>query len=124
MIRAIIGASSYVPPPGLMEDPNFRRGLKRLPAHNLTFEAWNHPQIKILTAVARECPEVKIVLNHFGGPLGVGPYKRDEVFPGWRAAIKALSACPNVYVKLGGLAMVGPRPERHRRPCRLPIDGI
>jgi len=49
---------------------------------------------------------VKIVLNHFGGPLGVGPYKRNEVFPQWRADIKALSACPNVYVKLGGLAMI------------------
>ena len=104
---AIIGASSYVPPPGLMDDPNFRRGLKRLPAHNLTFEAWiYHPQIKSLTEVARECPDVKIVLNHFGGPLGVGPYKRDEVFPGWRADIKGLSTCPNVYVKLGGLAMI------------------
>src|SRR3954463_6362602 len=64
---AIVGASSYVPPPGLMEDPNSRRGLKRLPAHNLTFEAWiYHPQIKTLTEVAREAPEVKIVLNHFG----------------------------------------------------------
>src|SRR5207245_3941832 len=104
---AIIGASSYVPPPGLMDDPNFRRGLKRLPAHNLTFEAWiYHPQIKTLTEVARECPDVKIVLNHFGGPLGVEPHKRDEVFPGWRADIKALSACPNVSVKLGGLAMI------------------
>jgi L-fuconolactonase len=104
---AIIGASSYVPPAGLMDDPNFRRGLKRLRAHNLTFEAWiYHPQIKTLTEVAQVCPEVKIVLNHFGGPLGVGPYKRDEVFPGWRADIKALSACPNVYVKLGGLAMI------------------
>jgi predicted TIM-barrel fold metal-dependent hydrolase len=73
----------------------------------LTFEAWiYHPQIKTLTEVARECPEVKIVLNHFGGPLGVDPYKRDEVFPGWRANIKALSASPNVYVKLGGLAMI------------------
>ena len=104
---AIIGASSYVPPPGLMDDPNFRRGLNRLPTHNLTFEAWiYHPQIKTLTEVARECPDVKIVLNHFGGPLGVGPYKRDEVFPQWRTDIKALSACPNVYVKLGGLAMI------------------
>ena len=103
---AIVGASSYVPPPELMDDPDFRRGLKRLPAHNLTFEAWlYHPQIKTLTEVARECPEVKVVLNHFGGPLGVGPDKRDEVFPNWRADIKALSACPNVYVKLGGLAM-------------------
>src|SRR5947207_6753411 len=44
---AIVGASSYVPPPDLMNDPNFRRGLKRLPAHDLTFEAWiYHPQIK------------------------------------------------------------------------------
>src|ERR1700746_158145 len=104
---AIIGASSYVPPPGLMDDPYFRRGLKRLPAHNLTFEAWiYHPQIKTLTDVARECSDVRIVLNHFGGPLGVGPYKRDEVFPGWRADIKALSTCPNVYLKLGGLAMI------------------
>jgi L-fuconolactonase len=59
-----------------------------------------------LTEVARACPETKIVLNHFGGPLGVGPYKRDEVFAGWRASIKELSRCPNVYVKLGGLAMI------------------
>ena len=56
--------------------------------------------------MARECPDVNIVLNHFGGPLGVGPYKRGEVFPGWGSDIKALSACPNVYVKLGGLAMI------------------
>ena len=114
---AMIGASSYVPPPGLMDDPNFRRGLKRLPAYNLTFEAWiYHPQIKTLTEVARECPEVKIVLNHFGGPLGVGPYKRDEVFPGWRADIKALSGCPNVYVKLGGLAMIVNAFDLHLAP--------
>jgi len=66
---AIIGASSYVPPPGLMDDPNFRRGLKRLPAHDLTFEAWiYHPQIATLTEVARECPEVKIVLKSFRRP--------------------------------------------------------
>ena len=104
---AIIGASSYVPPPGLMDDPNFRRGLRRLPAHDLTFEAWiYHPQIKTLVEVARVCPDVKIVLNHFGGPLGVGPYRRDEVFLGWRADMKALSMCPNVRVKLGGLAMI------------------
>jgi predicted TIM-barrel fold metal-dependent hydrolase len=104
---AIVGASSYVPPPGLMDDPNFRRGLKRLPAHDLIFEAWiYHPQIKTLTAVARDAPDVKIVLNHFGGPLGVGPYKRSDVFPGWRADIRDLTRCPNVYVKLGGLAMI------------------
>ena len=65
---AIIGASSYVPPPGLMDDPNFRRGLKRLPAHDLTFEAWlYHPQIKTLTEVAREGP---------GGEDRAQPFRR------------------------------------------------
>ena len=92
---AIVGASSYVPPPGLMDDPAFRRGLRRLPAHDLTFEAWiYHPQIGTLTEAARECSEVKIVLNHFGGPLGVGPYRRDEVFPGWRADIQRTGLLP------------------------------
>jgi L-fuconolactonase len=116
---AIISGSSYVPAAGLMNEPAFRRGMKRLPAHNLTFEAWiYHPQIKTLTEVARECPETKIVLNHFGGPLGVGPYagKRDEVFADWRASIKALSQCPNVYVKLGGLAMVVNAFDFHAEP--------
>ena len=104
---AIVSGSSYVPTAGLMDEPAFRRGMKRLPAHNLTFEAWiYHPQIPTLTAVARAAPETQIVLNHFGGPLGVPPYKRSDVFPVWRAAIKELSRCPNVYVKLGGLAMI------------------
>jgi predicted TIM-barrel fold metal-dependent hydrolase len=42
-----------------------------------------------------------------GGPLGIGPYagKRDAIFSGWAASIKALAACDNAYVKLGGLGM-------------------
>ena len=59
------------------------------------------------TDLARAFPDTKIVLNHVGGPLGIGAYagKRDEVFPAWAASIKALAACPNVCVKLGGLGM-------------------
>jgi L-fuconolactonase len=102
---------------GLMNEPEFRRGMRRLPAHDLTFEAWiYHPQIDALTELARECPETKIVLNHFCGPLGVGPYKRDEVFADWRASVEALSRCPNVYVKLGGLAMIVNAFDFHRQP--------
>src|SRR5258707_12236865 len=96
---AIVGASSYVPPPDLMNDPNFRRGLKRLPAHDLTFEAWiYHPQIKSLTEVAREAPGVKIVLNHFGGTARVGPHKRIPVLPGWRAGHREVGTAPHVVV--------------------------
>src|SRR5215471_4978784 len=99
----------------MMDDPNFRRGLKRLPAHDLTFEAWiYHPQIKTLTEVARESPDVKIVLNHFGGPLGVGSYKRNEVFPGWRADIKALSGCPMLPERLRKARRAGDDRQRLR----------
>ena len=47
------------------------------------------------------------MLDHVGGPLGIGGYagRRDEVFAGWRAAIRELASCPNVCVKLGGLGM-------------------
>src|SRR5262249_13215757 len=57
--------------------------------------------------LARAFPQAKIVLDHMGGPVGIGAYagKHKEIFPGWAASIKSLAACPNVYVKLGGLGM-------------------
>ena len=65
-------------------------------------------------------PGVKIVLNQFGGPFGGGgPYKRDKVFPCWRADIEALSTCPNMYVKLGGLAMIVNAVDFHLAPLPL-----
>jgi predicted TIM-barrel fold metal-dependent hydrolase len=97
---------SYAPPPGLMASKAFREGFAVLTRMGLTFDAWlYHTQIDELTDLARAFPGAKIVLDHVGGPLGIGRYKHAEVFPGWVASIKALAACPNVYVKLGGLGM-------------------
>ena len=50
---------------------------------------------------------MSIILDHVGGPLGIGPYagKQAEVFDVWQIGIRELAACPNVVVKLGGLAM-------------------
>jgi L-fuconolactonase len=47
------------------------------------------------------------VLDHFGGPLGIGPYagRRDEIFAYWKRAVAELAECENVFAKLGGLAM-------------------
>ncbi len=95
-------------PPGLFLDPAFRAGVARTGALGLTFEAWcYHPQLSELADLLRACPEQKMVLNHLGGPLGVGPYdgKHAEVFAQWSAAMTELAHCPNLYVKLGGLAM-------------------
>lgn len=96
------------PPPGLYGDTAFRAGFSRLAPLGLSFDAWNyHPQIGELTALARAFPETAIILDHFGGPLGIGPYegRREEVFANWRRAIDGLASCPNVSVKIGGLAM-------------------
>nr|WP_294512355.1 amidohydrolase family protein [uncultured Rhodopila sp.] len=95
-------------PPGLYKDPAFRAGFARLRRLGLTFEAWlYHPQLADLLDLLRAFPDQKVVLNHVGGPLGVGPYadRRAEVFAQWRAYITELAECRNLHIKLGGLAM-------------------
>jgi len=96
------------PPPGLFADARFREGFARLAALDLSFEAWlYHPQLADVADLAGAFPDTRIVLNHVGGPLGIGPYagRRDEIFPGWREGVRAVAKCENVHVKLGGLGM-------------------
>jgi predicted TIM-barrel fold metal-dependent hydrolase len=105
---AIVPTTSVIPPPGLLRDPDFLRGVQCLGRRGLTYECWlYHTQLPDLLAVARAAPETAILIDHLGGPLGCGPYagRREEVFAAWRAAMTDLAACPNVWVKLGGLAM-------------------
>ena len=108
-----------VPPARVMADGAFRSGYARLKEHGLSFDAWlYHTQIDELADLARAFPDTPVVLNHVGGPLAIGPFagKRDEVFPGWRAAIVRLAQLPNVSCKLGGLAMVTTGFEFHKQP--------
>ena len=96
------------PPPGLLADAAFRRGFAELGRRGLTFDAWlYHPQLRELIDLARAFPETPIVLDHFGGPLGIGPYegKRAEIFAAWKRDFRELASCPNVVAKLGGLVM-------------------
>ena len=95
-------------PEGLYLRPDFQRGFSRLAKYDLTFEAWlYHPQLGDLIDLLRNNPANRVVLDHFGGPLGVGPYegRRSEVFAQWSASMRELARFPNLYVKLGGLAM-------------------
>jgi len=92
----------------LFLDARFREGFAELAPRELSFEAWcYHPQIPDLTHFARAFPDTTIVLNHFGGPLGIGPYRgrRDEVFATWRRDVSELAKCENVVAKLGGINM-------------------
>ena len=105
-------------PPGLLGDSAFRRGFGCLQQYGLSFDAWlYHPQIPELVELARAFPTVTIILDHIGGPLGVGPYKgkRDEVFQTWRKGIADLSTCPNMTMKLGGFGSTRSGYDWHER---------
>lgn len=96
------------PPRGLYRDARFRAGFAKLRQFGLSFDAWlYHPQLGDVADLARAFPEQPIVLDHVGGPLGVGPYagRQREIFPQWQKAIREVAACGNVHVKLGGLGM-------------------
>ncbi len=96
------------PPPRLLLDPQFRQGFACLKKLKLSFDAWlYHTQINELTDLARAFPDTTIILDHVGGPLGIGPYagKREQVLEQWQRDIAELAKCQNVCVKLGGLAM-------------------
>ena len=93
---------------GLFLQDSFRAGFAELATRGLSFDAWlYHPQITELTDLARAFPETTIILDHFGGPLGIGPYagQADKIFTQWQQDVQSLSACKNVYAKLGGIVM-------------------
>lgn len=90
------------------DDARFHEGFAVLGKLGLTFDAWlYHPQIPDLTALARAFPGQPIVLDHVGGPLGLGHYagRREEIFGEWKKSIVELASCPNVVIKLGGIGM-------------------
>jgi len=114
-----IASIAVTPPARLMAEPAFRDGFARLGKFGLSFDAWlYHTQIAELTDLARAYPDTPIVLDHVGGPMGIGPYegRRDAVFADWRRDMKRLATCPNVTVKLGGLAMLVAGFGFHQRP--------
>ena len=104
-------------PEGLLTSDAFQTGFARLGKFGLTFDAWVlEPQLVDVIALARKFPDQRIVLDHCGTPLGIASYRvtLPKNFDRWRKAIQRLADCPNVSIKLGGLAMAF---------CGMPEDG-
>ncbi|MEM7190769.1 MAG: amidohydrolase family protein, partial [Pseudomonadota bacterium] len=101
----------YIPgraPAGLYADRDFRRGVAELGERGLTYDTWHyHHQNRDFMDMAREVHGTKMILDHFGTPLGVGQYEgqRDAIFAQWKEDVAEISDCPNVFAKLGGMAM-------------------
>ena len=112
---------------GLLADDGFRRGFAWLEKLGLSFDAWvYHPQLTEVAGLAAAFPQVPIILNHIGAPLGVGPYagKRDDVFQEWSEGIAEIAAYPNVAVKLGGVGSLRSGYDWHERAVKPPSQEL
>ena len=112
---------------GQLASERFRAGARVLARMGLSLEGWLYfPQLPELAAFAKAVPDLTIVLNHIGGLLRVGPYaNRDaEVLATWRRGITAVAACPNVYVKLGGIGMPRTGFDWHARSTPIGSDEL
>ena len=64
--------------------------------------------------------ETRVVRADVGGFLGTGPYRdrREETLSAWQLSMEGLAACPNTFLKVGGIGMpmMGLRWDRQERP--------
>jgi L-fuconolactonase len=96
------------PHPDLYERSTFRSAVRLLGELGHSYDTWHyHFQNKAYLELARSAPNTVMVLDHFGSPVGVGPYasRRAEIFTEWKDDIRAIAGCENVVAKIGGLAM-------------------
>jgi L-fuconolactonase len=103
-----IRSTARTPPERLLYEPKVRQGAKHVASLGLVLDLWvYHHQLRDVADFAAALPDVSMVLNHVGGPLGIGQYsgRRAEIFDLWKAGITEVAKCPNVAVKLGGLGM-------------------
>lgn len=103
-----VTSSPVTPPAGLAQSAPFRRGAACLARHALSLDVWvYHTQLEEIADLAREIPTLQIVIDHCGGPVGVGPCsERDpDMFQQWRNGMRRLAELPNVCVKISGFGM-------------------
>ena len=103
-----IRGTPVAPPKGLLLDAKFREGFACLAPLGLTFDGWMWwTQLGEFASLADAFPETGMVLDHFGGVLGIGAHtgKLAEDFPAWQKAIRDVAKRANVSIKLGGLSM-------------------
>jgi predicted TIM-barrel fold metal-dependent hydrolase len=90
--------------PGSMGDPAWRRGYALLDRYGLSFDLqtpWWH--LAEAADLAADFPGTQIILNHTGLPSD----RSEAGLAGWREAMAAFAARPNVAVKISGLGQPG-----------------
>ena len=89
---------------GSMDDPLWRKGYALLERFGLSYDLqtpWWH--LDAAAALASDFPRTRIVINHTGLPADRSP----AGLKGWRDALEAVAAVPNVAIKISGLGRDG-----------------
>jgi predicted TIM-barrel fold metal-dependent hydrolase len=92
----------------MLREDGVVRGARALARRGLSLDASVFfTQLDDVAYLARELPELQIILGHLGMPLGYAAYagRDDEVHATWRAGMSDLAGLPNVKVKLGGMVL-------------------
>jgi predicted TIM-barrel fold metal-dependent hydrolase len=89
----------HTSPDALALQPLFAENLRRLTAHNLSFDLCVLArQLPIAEKLAQSCPDVRFVLDHCGVPDIAG-----RALDPWREGITRMAALPNVACKISGV---------------------
>jgi L-fuconolactonase len=99
-IRRIIAAPFQADPDFCLR-PSFIEGVRRLGRYDLSFDIGISPgYLPAVTQFARQCEDVRLVLNHLGLPL-----VKEAILEPWCQHLQELAAMPHVHCKISGLLM-------------------
>lgn len=95
-------------PSGILMHPRAREAIACIERRGLSLDIWAFfTQLDEVLDICRSFPNLTVVINHLGGPIGIGPYEhsREEVFSEWSTRLRLLAGCDNAVIKIGGLGM-------------------
>ena len=93
---------------GMLREPAVQLATRQLVQRGLSLDVWLYfHQLDEVLELAGICPDLPIVIDHCGGPIGSGPYagQRDTVLRRWSDAMQKFRRLDQVTLKFGGLAM-------------------
>ena len=111
----------FAPRPDVMNDPDWRRGLREVERRGLMFELQVFAsQMTDARALARDFPGVTFVLTH----AGMLEDRSEAGWAAWRRGMAGLAGCPNVVAKISGLGTFDRacREERWRPVIAATLD--
>lgn len=110
----------HVVPNELSTTDTFRKNVRSLAEHNLSFDlCLRADQLNLGSELVDECPETVFVLDHCGNP----PVTSEDL-SAWQISLSMLAERPNVFCKISGLANHCPEGQVDQETLQPVIDHV